>query len=423
MDLVKSVSEFDVRSWVNESTNQKYSLQQICEKFNLDIENDKVHKIFWNINITRKVVITPELLDYFGYSGTYRTLKITLMRLLSQNPYVKYTEVCKENDKYIVMTDMELESLMMQMKTSRVYELHILFSLMKMIVLKYCEYEKYFAKYHAHILACQNSTMLSTMHEMKRVILSERQTAAHALQRLEHDYCEAADVNRRLEHDLEHQRLVAIDERNYFEYERNRLEHELYRTVEEKKRLEFNLEMALKQAEHTAHERAKDAECAARLVTELEKATTIMDSECAETLVIELEKVAEQIIMEREQKTAAQKKQRNLGKFFYSFISCMLLIIFQLTGLLGTKDKRTWYLVCRKNPGYREAERRLIKTRSMHLIRKWENIDDNMNVGNIIKMHHNKHLTWSARDNFIKAKDDSFSDNLVENLINKILYN
>lgn len=77
--------------------------------------------------------------------------------------------------------------------------------------------------------------------------------------------------------------------------------------------------------------------------------------------------------------------------------------------------------MCRKNPGYREAERRLVKTRNMHMIRKWENIKDDVDVGNVIKMRYNKHLSWSPRDNLIKAKNNSFTEDLVENIINSIL--
>lgn len=339
MELVKLVSEFDVRSWINESLQKKYSLNQICAKFNLDIENDRLNKVFWNINITKKVVITPELLNYLGYSGTYHHQKINLMRLLNKNQHITYVELADENDfrkKYIVMSGLDLESLMMQMRTRKVYELHMLFSLMKMIVVKYCEYEKYFAKHHAHILACQNSTMLSTMHEMKRVILSERQNAADEMKRLEQEYYATAEEKKRLEHEnnhLEHQRLLAIDERNHFEYERNRLEHEWYLAVEEKKRLEYdrhNLEMALKQAEHLALEREQDAELAKRLA-------------------IEREQEAEYVIkttLERGQKTASQKphKLRNLGKFLLLTIMFAHLLIFS-SNYRTTTDQRQMDMV------------------------------------------------------------------------------
>lgn len=77
--------------------------------------------------------------------------------------------------------------------------------------------------------------------------------------------------------------------------------------------------------------------------------------------------------------------------------------------------------MCRKNPGWREAERRLTTTRKMQLIYKWKNISDNIDVGNVIKIYYRSHLTWAPRDNLIKAKSNSFTDELLKNLIQNIV--
>lgn len=140
------VQHVDVEQWVSPT---KLTLKEVCAKFDLDIENDHRNRVFWNINITQKVLVNDDVLDFIGYAGSYKYKKYSMTKLLKKNPHIEYSEIKDEENsqkKYYVLSALDFESIMMQMRTPKIIELRYLFSLMKFILTKYNEYEKCYEK-------------------------------------------------------------------------------------------------------------------------------------------------------------------------------------------------------------------------------------------------------------------------------------
>lgn len=76
---------------------------------------------------------------------------------------------------------------MMQMHTPKIVELHELFSLMKMIIVKYCEDENYYEKNSAELLRQQNNQLLGSVSELKSLVLNVKNNADEERQRAEEE--------------------------------------------------------------------------------------------------------------------------------------------------------------------------------------------------------------------------------------------
>lgn len=148
MSLIKFIQNKEIGAWVD-ITQTKLTLAIFCLKFNIDIENDRINKLFWHIGITHKVIINDEILTYMGYSGNFSVKNLKFRRLLhKKNINIEYEEVSDilyPRRKYVILDEIDFEFLLSQMRTSKASKLRNLFSLMKMSTTKYCEYEKLYS--------------------------------------------------------------------------------------------------------------------------------------------------------------------------------------------------------------------------------------------------------------------------------------
>lgn len=74
-------------------TSSKHFMDAICQKFRMDLENDKVCKLFWKIQLDKKVVITNERLEFVDDFEQRKFLKA-----LQMNPQVKIIQGIDENN-------------------------------------------------------------------------------------------------------------------------------------------------------------------------------------------------------------------------------------------------------------------------------------------------------------------------------------
>lgn len=223
----------------------KLSLNEICRMFNLDIENDNRNKVFWNININNKVLIDDQLFNYLGYKGiSYSNKKHALTNLLKSpaNKYIKYEEVTDEKDqrkKYYVFSGIDFECLLMQMRTEKVVELRRLFSKMKHIFVKFCEYERLYEKHQSQIMNSQNSILLKSVEELKSLVVTVKSTADEERVKAEEERLKAEQERIKAEEreqKSERERVKAEEERVKAEEERSRAEQRSIALMEQMKR-------------------------------------------------------------------------------------------------------------------------------------------------------------------------------------------
>lgn len=204
MDLAKInflVQTTDVGEWIHKYPT-KLPLVEFCKKFDLDIENDQRNKLFWNLHLNQSIVVDDLLLTYLGYSGIYNQKKSRIVKLLKKNPQIQFTEVDDNKDirkKHIVLNVMDMETLMMQMRTDKCMEIRQLFSIIKYIMTKYCEYEKYHSHHLAELLTTQNQTLLTAVKDFRSSYEEERKRAEEERKRAEDARLFAAEAERRHE--------------------------------------------------------------------------------------------------------------------------------------------------------------------------------------------------------------------------------
>lgn len=147
------IKDIDSSVWIEES-NYKYSLNEICTKLNLDIKNNRQTKIFWKLTLTHKITIDDEMLDYLGYNGSYRMKCRKFHKVLQKNPHIPYkivsNKALKNSKQYCTMRDYDFEDILVLIRTKKAIQLRKVYSIMKAIILKYCEYENL---YNLHMKA------------------------------------------------------------------------------------------------------------------------------------------------------------------------------------------------------------------------------------------------------------------------------
>lgn len=93
-----TLRDSDVSTW---SANNlvKLSVNDVCNKFGVDIENDRRNRFFWKIQLDKRVMVTDELLIWLGYTADrYCNRKQAFLQLLKKNPHILYDEVSDVND-------------------------------------------------------------------------------------------------------------------------------------------------------------------------------------------------------------------------------------------------------------------------------------------------------------------------------------
>lgn len=154
--------------------------------FGVDIVNDIRDKIFWNITNDKKVLIDNQMFEYLGYCGSYHQKKQSLTKLLKKphNNYIPFEEITDEHDprkKYYVLQGKYFDDIIMQMRTSKVAELRQLFSLLKNILVKQCEYETLYGRH----IQSQNNVLLRSVDELKSLVVTVKTSAEEERQRAE----------------------------------------------------------------------------------------------------------------------------------------------------------------------------------------------------------------------------------------------
>lgn len=148
---------------------------------------------------------------------------------------MKYNEISDERDprkKYYVVDALDFEGLMMQMRTPKVVELRELFSLMKMIVVKYWEYEKHYEKNSAELLRQQNNQLIGSVNKLKSLVLTVKQDGDERERRAEEERRRAEEERRRAEERERH----AEEERERAEERSRRFCSQIENTVERLRR-------------------------------------------------------------------------------------------------------------------------------------------------------------------------------------------
>ncbi|CAH0717174.1 unnamed protein product, partial [Brenthis ino] len=147
MSLSLLKSEQDVRKWI---ITLKLSYGEVCEKFGIDINNDRRNAFFWNMMLDKKIIINEELLSWCSYY-VYR------------------------KKRYIVMNTMDFESLLMQMRSRKAQEIRELYSFLKHISMQYMKYEKYYEEHRNELISMQNNQLTQSVRELKDLMLQVEQ--------------------------------------------------------------------------------------------------------------------------------------------------------------------------------------------------------------------------------------------------------
>lgn len=355
MSLVKVIENSNVTEWLNASS-VKLTLEQVCEKFGIDIENDPINRIFWNVNLTRQILINDDMLNYMGYTGTFCHRNQYFRKLLKKNASIEYTNVTDEKDhrkKYVLLSGIDFESLLMQMRTAKSAELRTIFSVMKMTMTKYCEYEKIYADRLAETSARQTDIVMNKLEQVGAKFETEMKTAADEWKAL-------------------------IDQAHM------KLQREMEKAAVERRDIERR---ALLEMEKAAAERHQISQ-------QLKRNVRILESKI----------VATRFTPPPPPQSISVNKIRILG-------------------IYRTSMADEWYMMQRQREGWNDAERKLLK-RDMVLLHRWDNLSHAVDVGNLIKKHFRRHLSWDARSNRIKTNPNSpatITDNFVLRAIQSII--
>lgn len=95
------------------------------------------------------------------------------------------------------------------MRTEKVVELRELFSLLKIIIIKYCEYEKWYERHSAELLRHQNLALMSSVNDLKTMVMNVQTTADDERKRAEEERVRAEEERKRAEEER-----VRAEERN-----------------------------------------------------------------------------------------------------------------------------------------------------------------------------------------------------------------
>ncbi|CAK1579815.1 unnamed protein product [Parnassius mnemosyne] len=199
MSLTLLNSNQDVRQWI---APLKLSYSEVCEKFGIDIKNDRRNAFFWNMMLGKNIIINDDLLSWCGYTGDYRNMKTNFMSLLKKNPHFKYEEIDDASfrkKRYIVLDTLHFESLLMQMRSRKAQEIRELYSFLKYISMQYMKYEKYFEEYRNELISAQNNQLTQSVHELKDLVLLVKSNADREIERAEQERLKAEEERRQAE--------------------------------------------------------------------------------------------------------------------------------------------------------------------------------------------------------------------------------
>lgn len=354
--IVALIEATNIDSLIRENSN-KLSIEDICERFGLDIKNDKRNKFFWNTNLTNSVLINEDLLNWAGYAGGYKHQNLNITKLLKRNKQIEFGQIKDEHNprkRYYVVNTLDFDSLLMQMRTKKAIEIRELFSIIKHVFLKYTEYERNYElrlkelwNYEYHKISEQNNQIMCRINEFKNALTLER---------------EKFSAERK------------------FTLERAR------RAEEARQRAETECRSALRREANVQHSHQA-----------LQRMVTHMEEKIVYTKSVLVHNVAPLL----SPKPINNKKIRSLG--------------------LYRIDLSSWYMIRRQEESYRDGERNLLeKYPGTILVRKWTNVPHAIDVANTLKtkfktiksIRGNILKSDSITDNhLVNAIEESLNDN------------
>lgn len=140
MNCLLNAITCDVSEWVSA---QKLTKVQVCAKFDLDVENDPLHRVLWNLHTSHRIVINDDVLESLGYP--YETLYSVKKQVLTKalrKTNIDFMEMPDDSlNTYYVMDYADFVVLVGKLRTPEAKEARQLLSLMKYISQKYSEYQ------------------------------------------------------------------------------------------------------------------------------------------------------------------------------------------------------------------------------------------------------------------------------------------
>lgn len=146
---------YDVTRWLFKY-RRPLTVIEICHLMGIDLLQKNQNNLFWELTIDSRVILDEKLLDFLEFSVglNYYKRKEGITKLLRQpeNEHIHADEVSDPDDlrkKYYVISGLDFNTLLMQMRTNKTRELCRLMVLVKTALIKQSEYEQLYLQYNA----------------------------------------------------------------------------------------------------------------------------------------------------------------------------------------------------------------------------------------------------------------------------------
>lgn len=146
---------YDVTRWLFKY-RRPLTVIEVCHLMGIDLLQKNNNNLFWELTIDSRVILEEKLLDYieFNVGLNYYKRKEGITKLLRQpeNEHIQTEEVSDPDDlrkKYYVISGLDFNTLLMQMRTNKARELCRLMVLIKTALIKQSEYEQLYLQYNA----------------------------------------------------------------------------------------------------------------------------------------------------------------------------------------------------------------------------------------------------------------------------------
>lgn len=122
------------------TANEELTFADVCARFGVD---PSTNPVFWDTDLTRRVVIDEQTLDFMGFNGDdFDSKNAQFKRLLHDNPGVEFTEDDDNESgrRHIVLCGIDFEALLVQTDMPRGIEFRALFTAISRCIFTYCDY-------------------------------------------------------------------------------------------------------------------------------------------------------------------------------------------------------------------------------------------------------------------------------------------
>ncbi|AQQ80021.1 MSV199 domain protein [Leptopilina boulardi filamentous virus] len=161
-NLEEHIKSYNIQNLIT-VYKEKITLEKLCQLFNVDVINN----YFFQLVRENNIFIDELLLDYIEISGeTYEEKKKNFFNFLKEKNITLYNNNKSDNEDNFFIKGDDFEKFIMQINTSRGFELRSLFIIMKNIIIKYCEYEKEYEKKKS---MDNDNLILTSLNELKEM--------------------------------------------------------------------------------------------------------------------------------------------------------------------------------------------------------------------------------------------------------------